>query len=228
MHKISWEKKSNLIGGKYREASGEHRGTVQNPGNLKCRPWMLSGWTLSEDPDMSDRRSWNVLLSHPAVRYPNVKCRRIEFRMWNVGARNSSPGGLSYAAQEGLSTCARCRDPSPGWHGVRKAIRINSIRISQEDTRRAPLSGFPLVEAHNTREHHTSDDSISYMDMLSGSLTNVSKPCYSSRSVALRWCVRTSFAPCIPNLLMAKDFKALFLHVSELSIALPWIPKNSP
>ena len=27
---------------------------------------------------------------------------------------------------------------------------------------------------------------------------------------------------------MAKDFKALVLHVSELSIALPWIPKNSP
>ena len=44
--------------------------------------------------------------------------------------------------------------------------------------------------------------------MLSGSLTKVSKPCYvippachSSRSAALRWCVRTS---------------------------LPWIPKNSP
>ena len=29
-------------------------------------------------------------------------------------------------------------------------------------------------------------------------------------------------------LLMAKDIKALVLHVSELSIALPWIPKNSP
>ncbi|RVW93895.1 Retrovirus-related Pol polyprotein from transposon TNT 1-94 [Vitis vinifera] len=27
---------------------------------------------------------------------------------------------------------------------------------------------------------------------------------------------------------MAKDFKASVLHVSELSIALPWIPKNSP
>ena len=34
--------------------------------------------------------------------------------------------------------------------------------------------------------------------------------------------------PCIPDLLMAKDFKALVLHVSELSIAFPWIPKNSP
>ena len=27
---------------------------------------------------------------------------------------------------------------------------------------------------------------------------------------------------------MAKDFKASVLHVFELSIALPWIPKNSP
>ena len=34
--------------------------------------------------------------------------------------------------------------------------------------------------------------------------------------------------PCIPDLLMTKDFKALVLHVSELSIALPWIPSNSP
>ena len=104
---------------------------------------------------MSVRGSWNVLLSHPAVRYLDVTCRRTEFRMWNVGRQNSSPGGLSYAAQGGPSACARCRDPSPGWHGVRKAIRINSIRISQEDTRRAPLSGFPQVGAHSTREHHT-------------------------------------------------------------------------
>ena len=27
---------------------------------------------------------------------------------------------------------------------------------------------------------------------------------------------------------MAKDFKALVLHVYELSISLPWIPSNSP
>ncbi|KAL6310760.1 hypothetical protein AAG906_006072 [Vitis piasezkii] len=35
-------------------------------------------------------------------------------------------------------------------------------------------------------------------------------------------------SPCIPDLLMAKDFKALVLHVSELPIALPKIPHNSP
>ena len=37
-----------------------------------------------------------------------------------------------------------------------------------------------------------------------------------------------SLLPLLPDLLMAKDFKALVLHVSELSIALPWIPSNSP
>ena len=141
---------------------------------------------------MSIRRSWSVLLSHPAVRYPNIKCRRAEF----------FPGGLSYAAQGGPSTCARCRDPSPGWHGVRMAIRINSIRISQEDMWRAPLSGLPQGEVPGTRDHHTPDDSISYPDMLSGSLTNVSKPCYSPCSTALRWCVRT---PC-PDIFYREDW----------------------
>ena len=36
---------------------------------------------------MSDRGSWNVFLSHPAVRHPNVKYRRTEFRMWNIRRR---------------------------------------------------------------------------------------------------------------------------------------------
>ena len=76
----------------------------------------------------------------------------------------------------------------------------HSIRIPQEDTWRAPLSGLPQGEAHGTRDHHTPNDSISYPDMLSGSLTKVSKPCYviptachSPRSTVLQWCVRT---PC--------------------------------
>ncbi|RVW44694.1 hypothetical protein CK203_109513 [Vitis vinifera] len=49
----------------------------------------------------------------------------------------------------------------------------NSIRIPQEDMWRAPLSGLPQGKAHGTREHHTPDDSISYPDMLSRSLTNL-------------------------------------------------------
>nr|CAN74323.1 hypothetical protein VITISV_003020 [Vitis vinifera] len=99
-------------------------------------------------------------------------------------------------------------------HGLKRWIidflsfeMSNSIQIPQEDTRRAPLFGLPQGEAHDTRDHHTLDDGISYPDMLSGSL---------------------SHTPCIPDLLMEKDFKASVLHGSELSIALPWIPKNSP
>ena len=38
----------------------------------------------------------------------------------------------------------------------------------------------------------------------------------------------SGYSPCILDFLMAKDFKASTLHVSELSIALPWIPNNSP
>ena len=65
----------------------------------------------------------------------------------------------------------------------------------------------------------------------------VSKSCYVIRTACHRPCsaailserpVRTSFTLCILDLLMAKDFKASVLHVFELSIALPWIPKNSP
>ena len=40
---IKYLKQNISKGQKYREASGEHRGTMQNPGNLKCRPRMLSG-----------------------------------------------------------------------------------------------------------------------------------------------------------------------------------------
>ena len=62
-------------------------------------------------------------------------------------------------------------------------------------TRAAMLSGLPQGEAHDTHEYHTPDDSISYLDMLSGSLTKVSKPCcfipkacHSPCSAALRKC----------------------------------------
>ena len=42
------------------------------------------------------------------------------------------------------------------------------------------------------------------------------------------WQILFTSSPCIPDLLMAKDFQALVLHVSELPIALPKIPYNSP
>nr|CAN66139.1 hypothetical protein VITISV_036373 [Vitis vinifera] len=92
----------------------------------------------------------------------------------------------------------------PRGHATRSPIRSNSIQIPQEDTRRAPLSGLPQGEAQGTREHHTPDDSTSYPDMLSGSLTKVSKPCYSPCSAALQWCVRM---PC-PDI-FAMDSKEL-------------------
>ena len=85
------------------------------PEKLKCPP-LTSGCEIS-----------GCKMSAHGI--PDMKCRRTEFRMWNVSAWNSSPGGLSYAAQGGPSACARCRDPSSGWHGVRMAIRINSIWI---------------------------------------------------------------------------------------------------
>ena len=131
----------------------------------------------------------------PNVKYPEKVERRSDKNLLRV------EWAMSRLMLGGRFACARCRDPSPWWHGASIAIRSNSIRIPQEDTRRAPLSGLPQGEAHGTREHHTLDDSISYPDMLFRSLTKVSKPCYiipttchNPRSAALRWCVRTSFA----------------------------------
>ena len=154
---------------------------------------------------MFDRGSWNTLLSHLAS---GAGCEIFGERK-NKAGQNSGCGisGEDGTSQEGPSVCAWCKDPSPWWYRARIAIRSNSIRIPQEDTWCAPLSGLPQGEAHDTRDHHTPDDSISYPDMLSGSL---------------------SHTPWILDLLMAKEFKASVLHVSELSIALPWIPKNSP
>ena len=69
-------------------------------------------------------------------------------------------------------------------------------------------SGFPkrirAAMLSGTHEHHTPDDIISYPDMLSESLTIVSKPCYSPRSAALQWCV---WMPC-PDI-FAMDSKKL-------------------
>ena len=95
---------------------------------------------------MSDRRSWNVLLSHSDVRYPE----KVECQLDRI------PPLVEWAMlQGGPSACARCRDPSPWWHGAHIAIRSNSIRIPQEDMWRASLSKLPQGEAHDTREHHT-------------------------------------------------------------------------
>ena len=91
--------------------------------------------------------------------------------------------------------------------------------FTKRDMWRALLSGLPQGEAHGTREHHTR--TIAYH-------IQMCCPDHCSAAILSGRPVWTSFTPCIPDLLMAKDFKASVLHVSELSIALPWIPKNSP
>ena len=102
---------------------------------------------------MSDQESWNALISHPAS---SAGCEisrwngsREEFRMWDIRVK--------------------CRRRRFRMWDIRVECRwSNSIWIPQEDMWRALLSGFPHGEAHGTRNHHTPDDSISYLDMLSG------------------------------------------------------------
>ena len=122
-------------------------------------------------------------------------------RSWNEEVR--AIGTRSHQAKGQFRKLRNHKVVRVEWAMPRVAIRSNFIRIPQEDTWRTPLFGLPQGEAHGTREHHTLDDSISYPDMLSGSLTKVSKPCYviptachSPCSAVLRWCVWT---PC-PNI----------------------------
>ena len=74
-------------------------------------------------------------------------------------------------------TCSSgdCRDP-PRWHVTRIAVWINSIRTPQEDTWRAPLSGFPKGSIRHSQISYRGD-ALSY-PVLSGSLTVTSKPCW--------------------------------------------------
>ena len=133
-------------------------------------------------------------------------------RMWDIRMRWND-------SRIEFFPCARCRDPSPGWHRACKVILMNYIRIPQEDMWRAPLSRLPQGETPGTREHHTW--TIAYP-------IRICCPDHCSAAILSGRPVWTSFTPCIADLLMAKDFKASVLHVYDLSIALPWIPKNSP
>ena len=138
---------------------------------------------------MSNQGGWNALLSHPDM---------------SVGCEISGESGTSPKQNSGCGISGE-DGTSQGRPSTCIAIRSNSIRMAQADMRCAPLFGLHQGEALANITHP--DDSISYPDILSGSL---------------------SHTPCIPNLLMAKDFKASVLHVSKFSIALPWIPNNSP
>ena len=96
-----------------------------------------------------------------------------------------------------ISGCKMSAHGIPGYEMSPRcqSIRINSIRIPPRGHARQAI----LLSL---------DDNISYPDMVSGwkTLTKVSKPSYSPRSIALQGCVRT---PC-------------------QGILLAWIPKNSP
>ena len=88
------------------------------------------------------------------------------------------------------------------------AIRSNSIRIPQAGIAiRSNSIRIPQAGTRRLRTSHT---------------RTIASPIRTRHSRSLS---HTSY---IPDLLMEKDFKASVLHVSELSIALPWIPNNSP
>ena len=114
---------------------------------------------------MSDRGSWNVLLSHPVVRYPDVKYPiRGSRHVWTGKLKRPPlPSGCEMSA-DGIQNVkypekVECRPdwilPRVEWAMPRIAIRSNSIQILQEDMWRTPLSELPQGEAHDTREHHT-------------------------------------------------------------------------
>ena len=81
------------------------------------------------DPDRSDQGSWNALLFHPAS---GAGCE-ISGESGTSARQNSGCGifGEDVTSQGGPSACAWCRYPSPWWHGARIAIRSNSIWIPQ-------------------------------------------------------------------------------------------------
>ena len=127
-------------------------------------------------------------LSHPASRDPDVK--------YPIKGSGHNSGWDIRTSQGGLSACIRCRDPSSSTpSGFPK--RTCAAMLSGSTP-----SGFPkrirAAMLSGTREHHTPDDSISYPDILSGSLT----------SAALQWCVRT---PCSD--IFAMDSKRTLLNI---------------
>ena len=123
-------------------------------GEVKTSSSPIRMWDIRlEDPDISDRGSWNVLLSHPAVRYP----ARGSGHIWpGKLKRPPLPSGceISGAPQRGPSACTRYKDPSPWWHGAGIAIRRNSIQIPQEVTRRHAIRSNSIrIPQEDTRRH---------------------------------------------------------------------------
>ena len=126
--------------------------------------------------------------------------------------------------------------------------RVHSVWTHLEqlhpDSPRGHVTRSPIrtPSGRSTRHSRSShpDDSISYPDMLSRSLTKVHKPCYviptachSPCSAALRWCARTPCPDMDPILLAfriclwKRTLKLRFFIFLSFPFALPWIPKNS-
>ena len=129
---------------------------------------------------MSDRRSWNVLLSYPAVRYPDVKCRRTE--------RPPFPSSCEISAPPGYSD--QLHPDAPGWKEL--CIKGDRQRVQgvgtplPDDTECARLSGstpsgFPkktcgvLSYLNSLKEKHTAllNISLEWEYFLSGYVVRI-------------------------------------------------------
>ena len=138
-------------------------------------------------PEKVERRPDRI----PDVRYPDgmsaEKNSRCDTSRWNERCHTSQGGRLRV---QGVGT------PSPD-----DTERASLSEQLHPDSLRGYVARSPIQTplGRSTRHSQSShlDDSISYLDMLSGSLAKVHKPCYvisttyhSPRSAALRWCVR--------------------------------------
>ena len=126
----------------------------------------------------------------PDVRYPEKVERRKGDRLRVQGVGTPPPDDTERASLSGAT-------PSGFPKRTRDALPYPEQLHPDSPRRHAALANITHP-----------DDSISYPDMLSGSLTKVHKPCYviptachSPRSAALRWCVRT---PC-PDIFCRED-----------------------
>ncbi|RVW30319.1 hypothetical protein CK203_053969 [Vitis vinifera] len=76
--------------------------------------------------------------------------------------------------------------------------------------------------------HSTVQKGCEIISQQKGDFVALCKILPSAWSDRLAMAIFFASPPCIPDLLMAKDFKAWVLHVFELSNAFPRIPNNSP
>ena len=209
----------------YQEASGEHRGTVQNGcETLRISAIRGSGYVWSGKlkrpplPFGVRRRMWYIRVEWRRWNI-RMECRREDSRCetsgWNGGAAEFRMWYIRVEWQRAPLSGWNVGGEISGWNVGVAEFRMWYIRV---EWRRAPLFGFPQGEAHDTRDHHTPDDSISYPDMLSGyeTLTKVHKPCcvipkayHNPHSAALRWCVRT---PCPDDSISYPDNFSLLCH----------------